>query len=409
MARARCDRRVRAQVVVDLEQRRRRARRRRSSRRASASDRDDGLLAQDVHTRRRRGDGRRRMGRVGRAHGHRVDVRAAPAAPSTSANVRVDAPLARRVARAPPGSVSAIADDLGAGRAVALDVVPRDVAGADDAHAQRRPGGRGQRSSWPMALAGSRAGACSSAAYRRSVTPPGRPAAGVGDDAQDVRVVVGRVRLVARLEVDDAPSAPGPGAQAPEHLAAREPADHQQLVGLRDVERARRTSPPRPAPPSRRCPPARGGPAAGSRAARARRPPATAGCRSCPSAAGRCATSGPSGAPRGPCRPAPRAGPGPPPRRSPGRGPRGPTTRAYRSRRAPPSVRPCSGSSSVAVRTASVAQRARCRRRSRGGCRRDRWLRRARRVRSWTCSFQIVTRVGSHAPTIRQRTGERRI
>ena len=49
--------------------------------------------------------------------------------------------------------------------------------------------------------------------------------------------MVGRVRLVTRLEVDDAPEPPGPGAQAPEHLAAREPADHEQLVGLRDVER----------------------------------------------------------------------------------------------------------------------------------------------------------------------------
>jgi hypothetical protein len=44
------------------------------------------------------------------------------------------------------------------------------------------------------------------------------------------------VGLVARLEVDDRAQAPLPGAQAAEHLAAREPADHQQLVGLGDVE-----------------------------------------------------------------------------------------------------------------------------------------------------------------------------
>src|SRR5690625_3414590 len=43
-------------------------------------------------------------------------------------------------------------------------------------------------------------------------------------------------RLVTRPEVDYPAVAPLPGAQAAEHLTATEPADHQQLVRLRDIE-----------------------------------------------------------------------------------------------------------------------------------------------------------------------------
>ena len=65
---------------------------------------------------------------------------------------------------------------------------------------------------------------------------PRCPAASVGQDAQDVRVVIRGVRLVARLEIQHPTQAAVPGAHAPEHLAAREPADHQQLIRVGDVE-----------------------------------------------------------------------------------------------------------------------------------------------------------------------------
>src|SRR5690625_3542428 len=48
--------------------------------------------------------------------------------------------------------------------------------------------------------------------------------------------MVSEERLVTRPEVDYPAVAPLPGAQAAEHLTATEPADHQQLVRLRDIE-----------------------------------------------------------------------------------------------------------------------------------------------------------------------------
>src|SRR5687768_9921603 len=64
----------------------------------------------------------------------------------------------------------------------------------------------------------------------------GGPVRGVADDAEDRRVVVGGMRLVAGAEVDDAAVTAPPRAEGAEHLAALEPGDHERLVGGGDVE-----------------------------------------------------------------------------------------------------------------------------------------------------------------------------
>src|SRR5215212_4023005 len=62
------------------------------------------------------------------------------------------------------------------------------------------------------------------------------PVDGVADDALHVGVVVGRVLLVTRAEVED-PTPPPPVTEpAPEDLAPTEMAHEDELVGLRHVE-----------------------------------------------------------------------------------------------------------------------------------------------------------------------------
>src|SRR6476659_7066494 len=76
----------------------------------------------------------------------------------------------------------------------------------------------------PMAEGGRRAGRA------------GRPACRVRDDPPDERLVIGRVGLVARPEVEDATPAALVATAAAEHLAALEPAHEDEAVGRRDVE-----------------------------------------------------------------------------------------------------------------------------------------------------------------------------
>src|SRR6266540_3329488 len=62
------------------------------------------------------------------------------------------------------------------------------------------------------------------------------PADRVGDDLLDLRLVVCRVLLVTRPEVEHPALAAAVAAAGPEHLAAGERAHEHQLVRLRDVE-----------------------------------------------------------------------------------------------------------------------------------------------------------------------------
>src|SRR5258708_2084030 len=62
------------------------------------------------------------------------------------------------------------------------------------------------------------------------------PARRVGDDAAHLGLVVDRVLLVAGAEVEDAASPPPEAAAAPQHLAAGERADEDQLLRRGDVE-----------------------------------------------------------------------------------------------------------------------------------------------------------------------------
>ena len=80
-----------------------------------------------------------------------------------------------------------------------------------------------------------------------AVDPPRGPDGGVGEDAQHVRVVVGRVRLVTRLEVD-APD-PGRGSRCTRCGTPRHPGTSRSSAARRGrgCRSARRTSPPRPA------------------------------------------------------------------------------------------------------------------------------------------------------------------
>src|SRR6478735_1680789 len=71
---------------------------------------------------------------------------------------------------------------------------------------------------------------------RRGPVRLARPACRVGDDSTDRRVEVGRMRLVAGSEVEDATAPALVAATAAEDLAALEPADQDQAVGCRDVE-----------------------------------------------------------------------------------------------------------------------------------------------------------------------------
>src|SRR3954454_11811590 len=57
-----------------------------------------------------------------------------------------------------------------------------------------------------------------------------RPPRRVGEHALDVGVVVDRVFLVARAEVEDPARAAGPAAAAAEDFAAREARDEDELV-----------------------------------------------------------------------------------------------------------------------------------------------------------------------------------
>src|SRR5437773_11743906 len=63
----------------------------------------------------------------------------------------------------------------------------------------------------------------------------GGPAGGVGDDAEDVLVVVGGIGLVAGAEVEDLAPPAVVAAAAAEDLAAREPADEDEVVRRGDV------------------------------------------------------------------------------------------------------------------------------------------------------------------------------
>ena len=63
------------------------------------------------------------------------------------------------------------------------------------------------------------------------------PADGVGDDLLDLGVVISWIRFVAGAEVEDAAVAALPGGAAAEDLAASEPRDEEELVGLGDAER----------------------------------------------------------------------------------------------------------------------------------------------------------------------------
>lgn len=63
-----------------------------------------------------------------------------------------------------------------------------------------------------------------------------RPANRVRDHAPDLRLVVRRVGLVARLEIEDPASAAHVAAAAAEDLATREPADENQPIRGRNVE-----------------------------------------------------------------------------------------------------------------------------------------------------------------------------
>src|SRR4051794_33304875 len=71
---------------------------------------------------------------------------------------------------------------------------------------------------------------------RRRTRRLGCPADRVRDHPTDERMMVGRVRLVAWSEVEDAATAALVAATAPEDLAALEPADQDERVGGRDVE-----------------------------------------------------------------------------------------------------------------------------------------------------------------------------
>ena len=62
------------------------------------------------------------------------------------------------------------------------------------------------------------------------------PVHGVGQHPPDVGVVVDRVLLITGREVEDLAPPPPPAAAGPEHLAAGEGGEEDQLVGGRDVE-----------------------------------------------------------------------------------------------------------------------------------------------------------------------------
>src|SRR5262245_56088151 len=58
----------------------------------------------------------------------------------------------------------------------------------------------------------------------------------VFDDPQHILIVIGRERLVAGAEVEDASRAAGPAAAGAEDFAAAEAGDEHGLLGLGDVE-----------------------------------------------------------------------------------------------------------------------------------------------------------------------------
>src|SRR6478609_1031563 len=73
----------------------------------------------------------------------------------------------------------------------------------------------------------------------RCLAEPARlrhPAHAVGDHLLDLRLVVHRVLLVARAEVEDAALAPRERHARAEHLTALEGADEDEVVGFRNVE-----------------------------------------------------------------------------------------------------------------------------------------------------------------------------
>src|SRR5258707_14820728 len=63
-----------------------------------------------------------------------------------------------------------------------------------------------------------------------------RPAAGVADHTNDVRVVINRKRLVARAEIENATVPALPTTTPAKHFASLKPRDENQLVRRRDVE-----------------------------------------------------------------------------------------------------------------------------------------------------------------------------
>ena len=181
--------------------------------------------------------------------------------------------------------------------------------------------------------------------------PRAPPSDRVGEHPPDVGVVVDRVLLVAGAEVEDPPRPRAEAAAAAEHLAARERADEDQLVGLRDVEglavhllrvdhhRMRHA----------RAIGCAGGDGPDQLALAVVAPAQRAG--GAHQAPEDLRVVRPSAAPAGPSRRAPRWCTRRRPRRTPPRAPCAPTRSARRSRRATFSGSPCSGSARVAVRT----------------------------------------------------------
>ena len=131
------------------------------------------------------------------------------------------------------------------------------------------------------------------AAGGRVAQPRRRPLDGVGEHAADVGVVVDGVVLVAGAEVEDPPGAALEAAAAAEHLAARERADEDELVGRAGCRSARRTSPGRDHDRVRDAGGDRVRRRRRSRRARARRRCASAGCTRCRAGAGGPSSSAP--------------------------------------------------------------------------------------------------------------------